>query len=60
MTIQKITNEQLQELKQLRNDFPELVGQLQNTFENECKVYDNGIYGMYGIFSDDTFDVNCI
>ena len=58
--IQSLTQEQMTELQTLRRTHKGLLNQLQDTFNKNCKYYGDNIYGMFGIFSDDTFKVNCI
>ena len=58
--IQILTDDQMVELTQLRKDFSDLTDQLQNTFEKEAKYYGDNIYGMYGMFSNDPYNLNCL
>ena len=58
--IQILTDDQMVELTQLRKDFSDLTDQLQNTFESEAKYYGDNIYGMYGMFSNDPYELNCL
>ena len=58
--IQILTDDQMVELKDLRKQHKGLLNQLQNTFEKEAQYFGNNIYGMYGIFSNDPFNLNCV
>jgi hypothetical protein len=58
--IKILTQDQMVELKTLRDTHKGLLPQLQKTFEKEAKYYGNNIYGIYGIFSNDPFNLNCV
>ena len=58
--IKILTDEQMVELNHLRNAHKGILNQLQKTFEKEAKYYGNNIYGMYGIFSKDPYNLNCV
>jgi len=58
--IKILTDEQMVELNHLRNTHKGILNQLQKTFEKEAKYYGNNIYGMYGIFSKDPYNLNCV
>jgi hypothetical protein len=58
--IQILTQEEMVELKNLRDIHKNILTQLQDTFNTDVKYYEQNIYGIYGIFSNDIYNLNCV